>query len=243
VLGELATWKKRTRETLPEIRGGETVMIDGQLVTSPAETTLRDAYRAWLDLPVPSLGGRTPREAARDAEGRRGVHLMLKQQENHHARKPVEGLDPAQLRRELGLDELGQPLPNLELVRAVGSGRKLSETVIDFARPMLDAESAQIDEHHMRAVLGFAIAVWNAVVAAAHAGKSLDAATIRADLPAHRWTTWLEPLLARKRERFGDDLRLVGDWYVRRHRDRLDIQIETRVSPMLHAQLEAAGVL
>jgi hypothetical protein len=243
VLGDLATWKKRTRETLPEILGGETVMIDGQLVTSPAQTTLRDAYRAWLDLPVPSLGGRTPREAAHDAEGRRGVHLMLKQQENHHARKPVEGLDPAQLRRELGLDELGQPLPNLELARAVGSGRKLSETMIDFARPMLDAEGAQIDEHHMRAVLGFAIAVWNAVVAAAHAGKSLDAATIRADLPAHRWTTWLEPLLARKHERFGDDLRLVGDWYVRRHRDRLDIQIETRVSPMLHAQLEAAGVL
>ena len=90
-------------------------MTDGQLVTSPAEPTLRDAYREWLDLPVPSFGGQTPREAARDAEGRRGVHLLLKQQENHHARKPVGGLDPAQVRRELGLDELGRPLASFDI--------------------------------------------------------------------------------------------------------------------------------
>lgn len=242
-LGDLATWKKRTREALPEMLGGETVMIDGQLVTSPPEATLRDAYREWLDHPVPSLDGRTPREAVRDADGRRGVHLLLKQQENRHARKPVEGLDPAQLRRELGLDELGQPSPNFELDRTVGSGRKLSETVIDFAQPMLDAEGAQIDEHHMRAVLGFAIVVWNAIITAEQAGEPLDAATISADLPAHRWLAWIEPFVVRKRERFRDDLRLVGDWHVRRHRDRLDIQMETRVSPVLHAQLEAAGVL
>jgi len=241
-LGDLATWKTRTREPLPEMLGGETVMIDGQLVTSPAETTLRDAYREWLDLPVPSLGGRTPREAARDPEGRRGVHLLLKQQENHHARKPVEGLDPAQLRRELGLDELGQPLANFELARTVGSGRKLSETVIDFARPMLDAEAAQIDEHHMRDVLGFAITVWNSVVAAAQAGEPLDAATLRAEFSADRWLAWVEPLLTRKRERFGDDVRLVGHWQVRRNRGQLDIQMETRVSPALHTQLEAAGM-
>ena len=241
-LGDLATGKTRTRETLPEMLGGETVVIDGQLVTSPAETTLRDAYREGLDLPVPSLGGHTPREAARDAEGRRGVHLLLKQQENQLARKPVEGLDPAQLRRELWLDELGQPLANFELARTLGSGRKLSETVIDFARPMLDAEAAQIDEHHMRDVLGFAITVWNSVVAAAQAGETLDAATLRADFSADRWLAWVEPLLTRKRERFGDDVRLVGHWHVRRHRGRLDIQMETRVSPALHTQLEAAGM-
>jgi hypothetical protein len=52
----------------------------------------------------------------------------------------------------------------------------------------------------------------------------------------------VEPLLARKRERFGDDLRLVGDWQVRRNRDRFDIQMETRIPPVLHSQLEAAGV-
>ena len=241
-LDDLATWKTRTREALPEMLGGETVMIDGQLVTSPAETTLRDAHREWLDLPVPSLGGHTPREAARDAELRRGVHLLLKQQENHHARSPIEGLDPAQLRRELGLDELGQALANFELARSLGSGRKMSETVIDFARPMLDAEAAQIDEHHMRDVLGFAITVWNSVVAAAQAGETLDAAALRAAFSADRWLAWVEPLLTRKRERFADDVRIVGDWRIRRQRGQLDIQMETRVSPALITQLEAAGM-
>jgi len=99
-LGDLATWKKRTRDALPELFGGETVMIDGQRLRSPPEAVVRDAYREWLLQPIPLLGGRTPREAVGDAEGRRGVHLLLKQQENHHARKPIEGLDPAQLRRE-----------------------------------------------------------------------------------------------------------------------------------------------
>ncbi|MBX3157112.1 MAG: SEC-C domain-containing protein [Deltaproteobacteria bacterium] len=241
-LGELATWKKRTREALPEMLGGSTVMIDGQRVTSPAEPTLREACLAWLDQPAPSLGDRTPREAARDAGGRRGVHLLLKQQENHYARKPVDGLDPTLPRRELGLDELGQPLANVELVRALGSGRKLSETVIDFARPMLDAEGVQSDKQ-MRDVLGFAIAVWNAIVTAAQAGETLDAATLRAGVSADRWLAWVEPLLTRKRERFEGDLRLVGDWHVRSHRDEIDIQMDARVSPTLHAQLEAAGML
>jgi hypothetical protein len=81
---------------------------------------------------------------------------------------------------------LGQPLANFELARTLGSGRKPSETVIDFARPMLDAEAAQIDEHHMRDVLGFAITVWSSVVAAVQAGETLDAATLRADFSADR---------------------------------------------------------
>jgi hypothetical protein len=107
---------------------------------------------------------------------------------------------------------------------------------------MLDAEAAQIDEHHMRDVLGFAITVWNSVVAAAQAGETLDVAALRAAFSADRWLAWVEPLLTRKRERFADDVRLIGDWHVRRHRGQLDIQMETRVSPALHTQLEAAGM-
>jgi len=87
-----------------------------------------------LDSPLPKLGGRTPREAARDADGQPAVHLPLKEMENHHARKPVDGLDLLQLRRELGLDELGQPIAHFDLDRAVGAGRKLSETLLEFAQ-------------------------------------------------------------------------------------------------------------
>lgn len=96
------------------------------------------------------------------------MHLLLKQ--NHQARSPLPGLDPAQLRRELGIDELGQPLANVDLVRALGSGRKLSETLLDFAQPMLDAEGAQVNERRLRDVLGFEIEVWNSMVAATERG-------------------------------------------------------------------------
>lgn len=100
-------------------------------ITSPPETTLRDAFREWLDSPMPSLDGRTPREAVGEAEGRRRVHTQ-----------PLEGLDPAQLRCELEIDEVGQPLANLELARAVGSGRRLSETVSSAAFRSRDTVTA-----------------------------------------------------------------------------------------------------
>jgi hypothetical protein len=114
--------------------------------------------------------------------------------------------------------------------------------VIDFARPVLDAEAAHSDEHHMRDVLGFAITVWNLIVAAALAGETLDAAALRAAFSADRWLAWVEPLLTRKRERFADDIRIVGDWHVRRRRGQFDIQMETRVSSALYTRAEAAGV-
>src|SRR5262249_27750733 len=56
VLGSLATWKKRTRKELPTIFGVETVVIDAQATDSPLP--LLDGYRAWLDSPLPKLGGR-----------------------------------------------------------------------------------------------------------------------------------------------------------------------------------------
>lgn len=159
VLGGLATWKKRTREELPAAFGGETITIDAQATDSPLER--RDAFRAWLDSPIPKLGGRTPREAVHDAIGRHDVHLLLKTMENRQARKPVDGFDPAQLRRELGLDDLGQLLPHLEFARAIGTGRKLSETLLDFAQPLLDADPGRRDEHRMRTLLAFAINVYS----------------------------------------------------------------------------------
>jgi hypothetical protein len=52
---------------------------------------------------------------------------------------------------------------------------------------MLDTEAALLEEHHVRDVPGFAITVRSSVVAAAQAGETLDAATLRADFSANRW--------------------------------------------------------
>ena len=244
-LGNLATWKKRTREDVPAMSGGETVMVDGQAIASGSPSAL-DAFRAWLDSPVPKLGGYTPRQAVRDAGGRRNVHLLLKEMENRHARKPVDGSDPVQLRRELGLDELGQPIPHLELDRAIGAGRKLSETLLEFARPLVDADPGRIDEHRLRTLLGFAINVWNLVVTEELHGSANEVAEVRTEIAPDQIPAevlaWFDRLVVRKRERFHGDLRLVGNWRVRRDQDRLDIEMESRVPQALHMKLMAAGL-
>ena len=246
VLGSLATWKKRTRAALPTMFGGESVTIDGQAMTS-ASPSMHQAFRAWLDTPLAKLGGQTPRAAVSDANGRRDVDLLLKEMENHHARKPVADIDPLQLRRELGLDELGRPLPHVDLDRAVGAGRKLSETLLEFAQPLIDIDRNRIDEHRLRTLLGFAINVWNLVVTEELHDSEDEVDDARAELAPDRISgevlAWLDRLVLRKHERFKGDLRLVGNWRVWQSRGRLEIEMESRVPHALHAKLTAAGLL
>ncbi len=61
-------------------------------------------YLDWLDQPVPALGGKTPREAARSASDRASLDVLLKDLENHEARgERATAYDVSELRRELGL--------------------------------------------------------------------------------------------------------------------------------------------
>jgi len=88
-LTTLATWKKREREELPAMLGGETVMMDAQSMRS---ASVVDAFRGWLDSASPLLAGRTPRNAVADEAGRSIVHVMLKDLEHRHASSWRAGL-------------------------------------------------------------------------------------------------------------------------------------------------------
>ncbi len=62
-------------------------------------------YRHWLDEPIPALGGKTPRQAARSPRGLRQVDLLLRTMENNEQRVMEHApFDFGPLRRELGLD-------------------------------------------------------------------------------------------------------------------------------------------
>ena len=66
-------------------------------------------YREWLDERIPALGGKTPREAARDFEGREQLVALLKELENRgarHAKDTGVGYDALWLWRELGIEHL-----------------------------------------------------------------------------------------------------------------------------------------
>lgn len=264
VLGDLVKWQKRTSEAPAVMYGGETVSIDAQALDA---SSARDVVRGWLDSPVPALGGRTPRKAVTEESGRRVVHQLLKEMEHHHARGEANAVDrrgrrtedeihddvdvasPAALRKELGLDEVGEPMTvdRLELDRALGAGRKLSETLLEFVQPMLDGHPGRIDERSMRTMLGFAIHIWNAIVTEQACDAPMSIAEVRAafvadGIPAEL-LRWFDLLCARKRERFAGDRRMVGKWTVRRTGDRLDVEMESRVPAALYARLTEAGLL
>ncbi len=70
---------------------------------------LDDHYRKWLDDTLPTLGGRTPREAAGDFGGRGQLVAILKDLENLEARRARDtgfGYDVLWLWRELGIEHL-----------------------------------------------------------------------------------------------------------------------------------------
>jgi hypothetical protein len=61
---------------------------------------------AWVDEPVPVLGGTTPRDAARHPDGRRELEVLLRELEHTSARRSKGGVPPidvAALREELGM--------------------------------------------------------------------------------------------------------------------------------------------
>lgn len=63
-------------------------------------------YRDWLDTPIPLLGGKTPRAAARAKKSREQLDLLLRDIENREGRLPEgERLDVGRLRTALGMDE------------------------------------------------------------------------------------------------------------------------------------------
>jgi hypothetical protein len=63
-------------------------------------------YATWPDTPLPFLGDKTPRQAARSRRGREQLALLLKYLENQEAHQEAETrFDVGILRRELGIEE------------------------------------------------------------------------------------------------------------------------------------------
>ena len=63
-------------------------------------------YHDWIDQPIPALGGKTPRAAARSAKSRQSLDLLLRDIENHENRLPERArFDVGRLRKELGMEE------------------------------------------------------------------------------------------------------------------------------------------
>ena len=98
--------------------------------------------------------------------------------------------------------------------------RKISETILDFASPLLGALPRPTDLESTKNALAMAIAAWNAVtldrwgIAASQTGATRRALEAMPEPGREAALAVFDGLVERKRAQFGDDLRAVGKWEV-----------------------------
>jgi hypothetical protein len=107
--------------------------------------------------------------------------------------------------------------------------RKISDTFLQFAEPLLDAFGPNVTEAQMEQPLMIAWTVWNAVVYA-------DAGTNKQMLENVQASMGHDPqlkgfaqfLIDRKRTLFGDDHRLIGEYKLFRKDGEVRLRAEAR---------------
>jgi hypothetical protein len=109
------------------------------------------------------------------------------------------------------------------------SNRKISETFLDFAAPLLDPLGTEATKHEMDSALQIAFTVWNAAVFDAVDRSSGWLDQLR-DLAGQdpRVRALVEQLVVRKQSLYGNDLRLIGKYRLFRRRGELRLRAEAR---------------
>ena len=95
------------KEGPPSIGQEKTPAIPPEVEAELLHPIMDQHYRAWPDVPVPALGGKTPREAAAGKEGRKKVADLIREIEHAEARQErAKGFsyDISWIWEELGLD-------------------------------------------------------------------------------------------------------------------------------------------
>jgi hypothetical protein len=109
------------------------------------------------------------------------------------------------------------------------SARKISETFLDFAEPLLRPLGAEATEADMQQALKIAFTVWNSVVFDTAHRSSHWVGKVRSMLdhdPLGR--ALVEQLIARKQRLFGDDQRLIGEYRLFRDNGEWRMRVEAK---------------
>lgn len=106
---------------------------------------------------------------------------------------------------------------------------KISEAFLNFAEPLFEIAPADATEADMQKPLQLAFTVWNAVVYADAVGNTDFLDGIR-KLTAHEpvLAAFVEQLIQRKRDSFGDDHRVVGEYKLYRKDGEIRLRAEAR---------------
>ena len=119
--------------------------------------------------------------------------------------------------------------------------RKISETFLDFAGPMIQDLPSEAPEHRAREALQLAFTAWNAVIFADVLKDHGYIDQIRHLTAGNPEAALLvEQMIARKRELFADDERMIGDWEVTRTADGINVRADARDPYSLPRNLTSA---
>lgn len=123
-----------------------------------------------------------------------------------------------------GEDAMGPRTPRLSY-----PDRKISETLLHFAAPLLHDLPSEAPEQRAEEALRIAFTAWNAVIFADVLNDDRHVRKLRG-LLAHKpeVSRLMEQLIARKRELFGDDQRLIGTWEVTRTTVGINLRADAR---------------
>jgi hypothetical protein len=93
--------------------------------------------------------------------------------------------------------------------------RKISETFLEFAEPLLEKEGTPPTAQEADRVLQFASTIWNSVVLDTVHGKTEWVTRVRNQFAAHPpLEALIERMILRKQRLFGHDLRLIGEFKI-----------------------------
>ena len=107
--------------------------------------------------------------------------------------------------------------------------RKISETFLHFAAPLLESLPSDAPEHYAQRALEVSFTAWNAVIFADVLNDQRHLKEIRRLTGKSPETALLmEQLIARKRALFADDERMIGTWELKRTEDGINLRADAR---------------
>ncbi len=107
--------------------------------------------------------------------------------------------------------------------------RKISETFLHFAEPLLSEIGPNATDEQMDGVLKIAFVVWNSVVYDTVNGETKLVDQL-CQTTAHDpdMSLFMARLIFRKQKLFGDDHRLVGEFKLTRKNGEMNLRVEAR---------------